>query len=89
MIRASLTVRYQFEKDEVGNAREECWGEFEYLTLPRIGEMVDVWWDQGLQTVIVRNIWHRAIEVPVTHPQMSSWQKEPTIRIIADWHWAD
>lgn len=89
MIRAHLTVRYQFDKDTAGNPKEERWGEFDFLSPPRIGEMVEVWWDEGLQAVIVRNVMHRGVEVPVAHPEMSSWQKEPAIMIFADWHWAD
>jgi hypothetical protein len=89
MIRAGLTVFYQFDKNEDGEPRGEYWGEFDFVVIPRAGEMVDAYHDGSIQTVVVRRIDHSALEIPIAHPDMATWHKEPTIRIIADWRWAD
>lgn len=89
MIRAKLLVRYQFDKNEDGEPRTERWGEFDFLTLPRVDELVSVYFDESYQTVIVRSIEHSGVEVPVAHPEMQLWRKTPEIRLTSDWHWCD
>ncbi len=89
MIAAALIVRFQHDKIEDGEPGVENWGVYQFVTLPRIGETIDAHHDNGFQTVIVRAVDHTALEQPNAHPDMKSWHREPTVRLTADWQWAD
>ena len=90
MIRALLIVRFQREKDEYGNARQETWGEFDFQQLPSSGDRLNVLFQDENHVLEVKFVQHFPVQHPIPETAFPSLQRKvPVQHIEADWIWSD
>lgn len=85
MVHAYLQVVDESEKDADGNPKDERWGEYQFSTLPRVGELISAFRDHDYQIVRVQKVKHFAIEHPLPESEGLAQRKNPSLLIIATW----
>lgn len=87
MLTAHLTVYYDHERDADGQPKEEDWGEWDFETLPHVGEAIQIKRDHWLRTLIVKNVTHFPVERPLRPGAWPSREpKEPKVTVYAMWY---
>jgi hypothetical protein len=82
MIRVHLTVLPPAAAIE--DDRGDDWGEWNFTSLPRAGDHIDIERDDQSETLTVRRVIHFAAQHPLPRSETPYRQrKEPSIRILA------
>lgn len=85
MIEARLIVRFQFDKDEDGNAREEDWGIHQWVALPSPGDVASVIHDYDVNALSVVRVRHFPFDPTASGSELHSSKKAPVAHVIADY----
>ena len=82
MIRVSLTVLSPSAARE--EDRGDDWGEWDFTSLPRAGDHIDIERNDQAERLTVRRVIHFASQHPLPRSERPYRQrKEPSIRIVA------
>lgn len=85
MIEARLIVRFQFDKDEYDNPREEDWGVLRWLALPSPGDGVGVTHDHDFNWLKVDRVRHFPLNPDAPERFLKSSPEGPVAHVIADY----
>jgi hypothetical protein len=82
MIRVRITVLQPTATME--DDRGDDWGEWDFISLPRAGDHIDIERDGRPETLVVRRVVHFAAQNPLPRSETPYRQrKEPFIRLLA------
>lgn len=82
MIRVNLTVLRS--EAPLEDDRGEDWGEWNFISLPRAGDHIDVQRNDQAEILAVRRVVHFAAQHPLPRSETPYRQrKQPSVRIIA------
>ena len=82
MIRVELIVTRasSFADDDLGDP----WGEWDFVSLPRAGDHIDIQRDSGAELLKVCRVVHATVQHPLPRSDAPYRQrKQPSIRVIA------